>query len=166
MRLGKARRELLMHILSKPVGVHLDFLYFAHCTKNSREDLQTLISLGEHVNKSLSKKSTLGRRRACHRSNYLHPQLPFFMYSCHDPGLALAKMASLMSLDRQVLQLKFITIKNSILQLREKMVSNLQVRKKINYRNAKDEGMTIYDISCRFSTTVVILGKSGLFRAK
>ena len=24
-----------MHILSKPVGVHLDFLYFAHCTKNS-----------------------------------------------------------------------------------------------------------------------------------
>lgn len=151
MWLGKARRELLMHILSKPVGVHLDFLYFAHCTKNSREDLQTLISLGEHVNKSLSKKSTLGRRRACHRSNYLHPQLPFFMYSCHDPGLALAKMASLMSLDRQVLQLKFITIKNSILQLREKMVSQPSrnengKQEKINYRNAKDEGMTIYDI--------------------
>ena len=151
-----------MHILSKPVGVHLDFLYFAHCTKNSGEDLQTLISLGEHVNKSLSKKSTLGRRRACHRSNYLHPQLPFFMYSCHDPGLALAKMASLMSLDRQVLQLKFITIKNSILQLREKMVfpylQEMRMgskKKKINYRNAKDEGMTIYDIFCRFSTTVI-----------
>ena len=59
MRLGKARRELLMHILSKPVGVHLDFLYFAHCTKNSGEDLQTLISLGEHVNKSLSKNRRL-----------------------------------------------------------------------------------------------------------
>ena len=145
MWLGKGAScadEMNAHIV-KTSWLHLDFSIFRPLYKKLGRDLQTLISLGEHVNKSLSKKidcweeeeEELAIDPITFASSSLNCR--FLCIHATTRGSSSSKMASLMSLDRQLSEYKSFSLNSSQLNSISQPEQKPSNPPNFNYRNVK-----------------------------